>query len=239
MHLCCLTRAIRFGLRRSVVRGWTTVRVLLGRGEPVRAVVPSLFFCSMVLAQPRSATASGSPSLHVKEPVDQGGCIARCLPESAQPARSDACHLLRIQRGPHNAAPIEAFLEVGPDGVPGAVNVTNVDDLSNGDLAACLLKCTDKVRFPASEGPVEVKAVLGPAPAEDDDESKRWEAARACEGLQNPTGCPWQGGEGGGREPASGGVHGAPWAPVYRTVWVRLLTVPSRWGFAWWNISFR
>lgn len=127
----------------------------------------------MVLAQPRSATASGSPSLHVKELSTKG-------------AASPVAYLKALnRRGPMlatcygskealtNAAPIEAFLEVGPDGVPGAVNVTNVDDPSNGDLAACLLKQLDKVRFPASEGPVEVKAVLGPAPAEDDDESKR------------------------------------------------------------------
>lgn len=126
----------------------------------------------MMLAQARPATASGSPSLQVKELSTKG-------------AASPVAYLNALnRRGPMlatcygskealtNAALIEAFLEVAPDGVPGSVNVANVDDPSNGDLAACLLKQLDKVRFPAAEGPVEVKAVLGPASA-DDDEPKR------------------------------------------------------------------
>ena len=139
----------------------------------MRSAFPSLFFCSMVLAQARSAHASGSPSLRVKELSTKGVASPVAYLNALNRRGPMLATCYGSKEALTNAAPIEAFLEVAPDGVPGSVNVTNVDDPSNGDLAACLLKQLDKVRFPAAQGPVEVKAVLGPAPAEKDDEPKR------------------------------------------------------------------
>ena len=139
----------------------------------MRAVIPFLFLCAMVLVQPRPATAGGSPSLQVKELSTKGVASPVAYLNALNRRGPMLATCYGSKEALTNAAPIEAFLEVTSDGVPGSVNVANVDDPSNSDLAACLLKQLDKVRFPASEGPVEVKAVLGPAPAEDDEAPKR------------------------------------------------------------------
>ena len=139
----------------------------------MRCVVPSLLLCAMALVPLRSAIAGGSPSLHVKELSTKGAASPVAYLQALNRRGPMLATCYGSKEALTNAAPIEAFLEVGLDGVPAAVNVTNVDDPANGDLAACLLKQLDKVRFPVAEGPVEVKAVLGPAPAEEDEEPKR------------------------------------------------------------------
>ena len=130
----------------------------------MRVVVRSFLLLTIVVCLPAPAEASGTPTLQVKELSTKG-------------AESPVAYLKALNlRGPmlatcygskeflDKASPIEAFFAVTVAGLPSSVNVSNVSDPTNGDLGSCLIDQLGKVRFPASDGPVEVKALLGPAP---------------------------------------------------------------------------
>jgi len=130
----------------------------------VRVVIYSFALFVVAICWPIFAEASGPPALQVKElstkgatsPVDYLNALNRRGPMLA------TCY--GSKDALTKAAPIEAFLDVSADGLPNAVNITNVQDPTNGELSACLVKQLDKVRFPAADGVVEVKVLLGPAP---------------------------------------------------------------------------